>query len=164
MASTARRVRLDPMTGAEYDAYLDEAVREYGEQKTLSGEWTAAEARERSAADHARLLPDGLHSPGQYLFTVRDPDSGSDEPVAVLWLALRIKAERIEGYVYDISVSEAKRGQGYGRATMEAAIEEARGLGAETVGLHVFGHNGPARALYTSLGFVETNISMSLEL
>jgi ribosomal protein S18 acetylase RimI-like enzyme len=47
---------------------------------------------------------------------------------------------------------------------MLAAIEKARELGADTVGLHVFGHNAPAYALYRSLGFVETNISMSLEL
>jgi ribosomal protein S18 acetylase RimI-like enzyme len=47
---------------------------------------------------------------------------------------------------------------------MLAGIEKARAMGAETVGLHVFGHNEPARALYRSLGFAETNVSMSLKL
>jgi ribosomal protein S18 acetylase RimI-like enzyme len=162
MATTTPRVTLDPMTETEYGAFVETAVPEFAQQKVASGEWTEEEALELSREDHERLLPDGLKSPNQHLFTVRDAASG--EAVATLWLALRTKADRIEGYIYDINVREALRGRGYGRATMLAAIEEARELGAETVGLHVFGHNAPARALYQSLGFVETNVSMSLEL
>lgn len=162
MTTTAPRVTLDPMTEAEYDTFEAATVPDFARQKVTSGEWTEEEALQLSRADHERLLPEGRKSPNQHLFTVRDADSG--EAVAMLWLALRMKAGRIEGYIYNIEVREGQRGRGYGRATMLAAIEEARELGAETVGLHVFGHNAPARALYQSLGFAETNVSMSLEL
>jgi ribosomal protein S18 acetylase RimI-like enzyme len=162
MATTHPRVVLDPMTEAEFGPFEQRGIREYAHQKTVSGEWTPGEALELSKADHERLLPDGVKTADQHLFTVRDAQSGGQ--VATLWLALRPKAGRIEGYIYDIEVREDCRGLGYGRATMLAGIEKARELGAETVGLHVFGHNGPARALYRSLGFVETNVSMSLEL
>ena len=162
MANKQPRVTLAPMTQEEFGPYLEAGIRDYARQKTISGEWSEFEAVALSEADHARLLPDGLKSPDQHLCTVRDADSG--ESVATIWIALRPKGGRTEGYIYDIEVHERFRGRGYGRATMLAGIEKARELGAEMVGLHVFGHNAPARALYKSLGFVETNVSMSLEL
>ena len=156
------RVVLDPMTEAEFGPYLDAAVQKFAREKTISGEWSEQEAAALSAQDHARLLPDGLKTPDQHLYTVRD--AGSGQPVATLWLMLRPKADRIECWIYDIEVRKLLRGRGYGRATMLAAIAKAREFGADSVGLHVFGHNVPAHTLYSSLGFVATNISMSLDL
>lgn len=162
MAGTQRRVALVPMTREEFVRYLKAAVPQFAQEKVRSGDWVDYEALALSAHDHDRLLPAGLDTPDQHLFTVRDAES--DERVGTLWLAVRIRGGRPEGYVYDIEVAEKHRGRGYGRATMLAGIEKARELGAESVGLHVFGHNAPAYALYRSLGFVETNINMSLEL
>lgn len=45
------------------------------------------------------------------------------------------------------------RGQGAGRALLEAAVAWARGRGAARVVLEVFDHNAPAIALYRSCGF-----------
>lgn len=162
MAKNQPRVKLVPMAEEEFGPYLRAAIRDFAKQRMISGEWGEWEAVALSEVDHARLLPDGLKTPDQYLYTARDAESG--EPRATIWLMLRPKAGRTEGFIYDIEVREQFRGQGYGRATMLAGIEKARELGADIVGLHVFGHNAPARALYRSLGFVETNISMSLEL
>lgn len=162
MAKNQPRVTLAPMVEEEFGPYLRASIRDFAKQKMISGEWSEFEAVALSEADYARLLPDGLKSPDQHLYSVRDAESG--ERVAAIWIALRPKGGRTEGFIYDIEVLEQFRGQGYGRATMLAGIERARELGAETVGLHVFGHNAPARALYRSLGFVETNVSMSLEL
>lgn len=162
MAKKHPRVALVPMTEEEFGPYLEAGIREFAQQKMISGEWSERDAVALSEADHARLLPDGLKTPDQHLYTVRD--AGSAETVATIWLALRPKGGRTEGYIYDIEVHERYRGRGYGRATMLAGIDKARELGADTVGLHVFGHNAPARALYTSLGFVETNVSMSLDI
>jgi ribosomal protein S18 acetylase RimI-like enzyme len=162
MAETTARVRLDPMTEPEFGSFRESGIRGYAQDKIDSGEWAPEEALDLSRADYRRLLPNGLQSPDQHLFTVRDAESG--EPAATLWLALRLRGGSAEAYVYDIEVREPFRGRGYGRATMLAGIEKARELGAQTMGLHVFGHNKIAQALYRSLGFAETNISMSLKL
>lgn len=162
MNDTQRRVALAPMTPEEFTAYLEPAIRDYAQQKIRSGDCTEHEALALSRAEYDKLLPLGLDTPEQHLFTVRDADSG--EPVAIFWLALRPVADRVEAFVYDVEVIEKYRGQGYGRATMQAGIDKARELRADSVGLHVFGHNAAAYALYKSLGFVETHISMSLEL
>ncbi len=150
------------MTAVEFGRYLEPAIREYAHEKVISGDWEPHEALERSRADHARLLPDGLATPDHLLFTVRDEET--EQPVGILWLALLTRGAKVEAYVYDIAVSEEVRGRGYGRATMLACLDAARKLGAESVGLHVFGHNAAARALYTSLGFEPTNIRMTLDL
>lgn len=45
------------------------------------------------------------------------------------------------------------RGQGLGRQLLERCLEHATRLGLERVGLEVFASNGPAVALYESMGF-----------
>jgi RimJ/RimL family protein N-acetyltransferase len=50
-------------------------------------------------------------------------------------------------------VLEGHRGQGIGRALLEACIDWARGAGAHKVILQVWPHNAPAIALYERLGF-----------
>jgi ribosomal protein S18 acetylase RimI-like enzyme len=47
---------------------------------------------------------------------------------------------------------------------MEWAQIDVKNKGFEQLGLHVFGHNKIARALYESLGFETTNMVMSKKL
>ena len=53
-------------------------------------------------------------------------------------------------------VAATERGRGIGRALMEQAFGEARAREILSIDLEVYGHNGAARALYRSLGFVES--------
>jgi ribosomal protein S18 acetylase RimI-like enzyme len=160
-------VRLDPMTADEYTAYIEYAVQGYASEKVKSGEWAAEGAERRSRATFDNLLPEGPDTVGSHLFTVRDAETPSDgESVGIVYVALREKAGHQgtrEIYIYDIEMREQARGRGYGRATMTACADFARKKGAASVGLHVFGHNTTARSLYRSLGFVETNVIMSLD-
>jgi ribosomal protein S18 acetylase RimI-like enzyme len=155
-------IRLDPITDEEFAAWLPPAVRTLAQEHVTSGQWTPQDALAFSKAQFMRLLPDGPRSDQQYLYTIRDAADGA--AVGTLWIGMRLKAGIPEAYVYDLVVGEDDRGRGYGRAAMLACAERAAELGAQSLGLHVFGHNARARALYTSLGFVETNINMSLPL
>jgi ribosomal protein S18 acetylase RimI-like enzyme len=159
---SAPTVTLDPMTDEEFEAWALPTVRGLAEDNVASGRWTRQEALELAKSQFTILLPDGLATRGQLLYTVRDAASGG--AVGTIWICLRPKADKREAFVYDFIVDAEHRGKGYGRAAMLAAAERARELGAASVGLHVFGHNTVARELYTSLGFVPTNITMSLEL
>jgi ribosomal protein S18 acetylase RimI-like enzyme len=159
---TTPAITLEPMTDQELKAWLEPTVRDFAQQKIRSGEYSAEDAMELATLDFLRLLPDGVHTKDNYLYTVRDVPGG--EQVGVLWIALRPKAGKTEAFIYEIVVNEDRRGRGYGRATMLACAERARELGANSVGLHVFGHNSVARGLYTSLGFRETDVVMSLPL
>ena len=52
-----------------------------------------------------------------------------------------------------LMVASTHRRRGIGRALLERAVEWAREAGVRKLELHVFPHNEPALALYTSFGF-----------
>lgn len=62
----------------------------------------------------------------------------------------------LECYLAELYVAPAQRGQGLGRALMEAAIAHAREHGAAWMDLGTSEDDVAARALYESLGFVNT--------
>ena len=51
-------------------------------------------------------------------------------------------------YLQDLFTSEASRGQGVGRALIEAVYAQARAAGSPRVYWHTYGHNATARRLY----------------
>lgn len=147
------------MTAQEFGPYLESLVRGYAADNVRSGRWTADESMAASRKETDRLLPMGLASPGQFLFTVRDAGPAGGR-VGILWL----HTEGAKSFVYDIHIDEDFQGKGFGRATMLEAEREARRRGASVLGLHVFGHNIRARALYQSLGYHETSVAMEKSL
>ncbi|GAA2605321.1 GNAT family N-acetyltransferase [Dactylosporangium fulvum] len=150
---------LRPMTPAEYDARIPVLKREYAADEVRAGRSTPETAQERTDQLFARLLPDGLATAGQLLF------SGVADGVVIgfIWLALPTP-ERPQAWVFDIEVDPEHRRNGYGRALMLAAEDQLRSRGVERLGLNVFGHNPNARNLYESLGFEVTSLQMSKEL
>lgn len=150
------------MTPAEYEAYEEAAAAGYAQEKVAAGAWPADKAAQLAREEFAQMLPSGLGTPDNHLFTVREAQSGSR--VAHLWLCVRASGSGPQSFVCDIEVDERLRGKGYGRATMLAAAQWTREKGFASMGLHVFGHNETARALYTSLGFVTTDLTMMLPL
>jgi GNAT superfamily N-acetyltransferase len=79
----------------------------------------------------------------------------SDGPdgVAVLRFRAAIWSSGLECYLAELYVVPARRGQGLGRALMEAALEMARDRGADTMEIGVDEPDLAARSLYESLGF-----------
>ena len=150
-------VTLEPMSAEAWNAWHDDSVREYGLEKVRAGTWTADEAQARAEAEFARLLPDGLATPGHEL---RSIVTESGEVVGTLWFAPLREIGSGECFIYDIVVSEDARGRGYGRAAMAALEPLARSLGYDRIGLHVFGANHVARELYRTSGYVETDVMM----
>lgn len=142
-AAVAGPVRLTAMTEGEFAAFMAGQVESYAEERHAAGEPMEV-ALELSREQLAELLPEGLASPHQHLFTVREGDT----PVGILWLG----TERPVVFVYDVVVEPEHRGRGLGGAAMTAAAGWARDRGAPAIGLNVFGPN-PARALYDRLGY-----------
>ncbi|UNK72084.1 GNAT family N-acetyltransferase [Microbacterium sp. H1-D42] len=141
-----------PMTEGEYAGYAARSDRSYAEELLASGSVADMDAAlAEAAAAMGRLLPDGLQTPDQRLWTVRDPE---DETVGILWVHLQ--AER--AFIYDIEMREEARGRGYGTQALRAAAAHAREAGRELIALNVFGQNEGARRLYTREGYVATEI------
>ncbi len=75
------------------------------------------------------------------------------EGLAVLRFRAAIWSAGLESYLAELYVTPAWRGQGLGRALMEAALHEARNRGADTMDIGVDEPDLAARRLYESLGF-----------
>jgi ribosomal protein S18 acetylase RimI-like enzyme len=73
--------------------------------------------------------------------------------LAVLRFRAAIWSSGLECYLAELYVRPASRGQGMGRALMEAAMREARLRGADTMDIGVDEPDLVARHLYESLGF-----------
>jgi len=75
------------------------------------------------------------------------------DAIAVMRFRAGIWSRALECYLAELYVAPECRGRGLGRALMEAAIELARGEGADYMDLGTAETDVAARALYESLGF-----------
>jgi ribosomal protein S18 acetylase RimI-like enzyme len=149
-------VRLEAMTGKEFEEFLPGAVEHYAASVAGTGvSWETALAQAR--AEIEELLPDGLDTPNSLLRTGRD----GDEVVGWLWLALPGGRRPTMAWVHNVVVLPGHRGRGYGRALMRAAEAEVAARGIGRLGLNVFAANTTAVALYESLGYAVTAQQMA---
>ena len=148
---------LRPMTATECAAWLLQTVPAYAADKVASGQWSEEASLELSKKEFEELLPQGLDSPDNHLFTIVDSRSA---PVGVLWFAVKTRFNARIAYVFDVSVWPERQREGHAFRAFHALEDEVRQLGLSGIALHVFGHNMGAQALYAKLGFHPTNISL----
>ncbi|MCA1055838.1 GNAT family N-acetyltransferase [Rossellomorea aquimaris] len=151
-------VTLQKMNAQEFQQYLEVAVAEYAKEKALAGNWEENESLQKAKEEFSRLLPDGEKSENNYLFTIV---TGDGERAGILWLA---KQSEEKAFIYDIKVDEDFQGKGYGKQAMKAIEDQAKEIGFNKIGLHVFGHNKIARSLYEKIGYTTTNVVMEKDI
>ena len=148
---------LRPMTEPEYTAWLEMTVPAYAADKVASGQWSEVESLELSRKEYAELLPRGLGTPDNFLFTIIDSKAAA---VGVLLFAVKTRFDARVANVFDVTVWPNRRREGHALRAFVALEDEARRLGLSGIALHVFGHNKGAQALYAKLGFQPTNIAL----
>ena len=154
-------VQLEPMTETQYQSYLDTAVEDYAQAHLKSGDCAPEDALRLAQEDYQKLLPDGLQSKNNFLFSIHDDALGDNETNGMVWFAVKAKRVVRSAFIYDLNIREDLRGRGYGRKVMERVEEQAQEMGIDTVGLHVFGYNHAARTLYEKMGYQITGIGMT---
>jgi len=151
-------IALRPMSAAGFTEYQSSARREFAADWLASGLADDLDDALRVADQQlAGLLPDGLRTAGNLLFTVHDEH---DERVGILWL----HTDDVRAFIYDIEMDASARGRGYGTQTLRAAAAEARAAGLDILALNVFGSNDAARRLYSREGYRTTEIRWSATL
>lgn len=149
---------LSSMRAEAFAPYLEGAIVGYAEDNVLSGRWPAEGAIERSRADLQRSLPQGLDTPDNYLFEIKS--SENDAGVGVVWFAVQVRDGLRSAFLYDLEVKAEFRRQGHAIRALKALEPIVAALGLSTIGLHVFGQNLGAQALYAKLGYGVTGINM----
>jgi GNAT superfamily N-acetyltransferase len=120
-------------------------VRLLLEFRAWYGKPETPEAREQFCDVVKQLI---VRDDAEYLLAGEGPDA-----VAQVRYRLSIWTGSEDCWIEDVYVADAARGQGLGRALVEAALERARARGCGRAELDVDVVNAPARALYGSLGF-----------
>ena len=127
-------------------------------------------ATKADAAEVARLLHDfstefGDYTPGVPAFTRRFEQLLAGDQVtvllsgegpdglAVLQLYPSLYFEALDAYLAELYVAPERRGEGIGRALLEAALDAAREAGAKYIHLGTSEDDEAARGLYESAGF-----------
>lgn len=149
---------LREMSNIEFNKYLDKSIKTYAEEKVKSGNWKKDDSLSLSQSEYNKLLPDGINTINNYLFSIIDKNN---DVIGMIWIN---KKDSNSCFIYDICINDKFQGKGYGLMAMIEVENFAKSLGAETIGLHVFGHNNKAIKLYEKLGYKATNISMSKQL
>jgi ribosomal protein S18 acetylase RimI-like enzyme len=148
---------LRAMSLPEYERWLEATIPAYAADKVASGQWSQAESLARSKKEYDELLPQGRGTADNHFFTIVDAQSAA---VGVLWFAVKTRFDARIAYVFDVAVQPERQREGHALRAFVALEDEVRRLGLSGIGLHVFGHNTGAHALYARLGFAATNISM----
>ena len=155
---------LRPMSQEEYVVWRERSEREYAAEIAVARDLDADAALAQSAGEFASLLPDGLASADMHLFTAWVGEGADDEPVGIGWFELRRRASGTSAWIFDIRLDGDRRGQGLGRALLDALHDAARGLGASSMTLNVFGDNPTAIRLYETSGYTVTAQQMKRDL
>ena len=151
-------IELVELPRERFPAYRDDLVREYAQDKVRAEAWSPEEAPRRSAADVDGLLKDGTDTAGHYLYSLRDQSTA--EEVGTVWIAVLDSGVGRSVWIYDIQIHEPFRRKGHATQALRLVEKKASELGADSVELHVFGHNPAARALYEKVGYETTSVVM----
>ncbi|HVJ65150.1 MAG TPA: GNAT family N-acetyltransferase [Bdellovibrionota bacterium] len=150
-------MKLFPMSPEDYKFWSERSRIAFASDKQRA-ERLSHEAAETLAREGlARLLPQGRQTPDHHFYVARDE---AQNLLGFLWLAIRNDSGERRAFVYDIIIEEAHRGRGHGRSLMLLAEAETKRLGFDHLGLHVFGFNHAAIALYRSLGYATIDMVM----
>jgi ribosomal protein S18 acetylase RimI-like enzyme len=150
-------IKLEPIQQEDFERFLEGEIRAYAEDHVRNENWPAEGAIERSRQEFENLLPDGIHSRDQFVWSIVDEENGN---VGMLW----VQVKEGKAFIYDFVVDEAMRGKGYGKQALAAMDEKLKAMNVESVGLHVFGDNITAQELYKKMGYQITGIHMKKEL
>ena len=152
-------IELVPFTPEMYEKYLDRLLVGYTAEKIRAGNVSPENAEEKIRKEIAQLLPEGLQTPMHTFYQICQPETA--EKVGIVWVFFHPEDSRKMAFVYDIEIFEPHRRKGYASQALLAVEDYLRQQGARQIGLHVFGFNTGAQALYLKLGYEITNIQMA---
>lgn len=151
-------VKLVPMDSSVFDAYLERSTADYAEEHIRSGNWQREDALEKARAEFKHLLPDGLQTKDQYIYSI--VESGTGQKLGVIWFKVAEDGTRRRAFFYEFYIDEGYRGKGFGKQALTALDETLASLDVDFIDLHVFASNTTAIELYKKMGYEVTNMYM----
>ena len=104
-------VTLLPLSPPEFDDYLNHSIRNYAAEKVRAGTWTEAGADVLSKEAFDQLLPQGLDTEHQHLYSI--VDEASRNKVGMVWIGVKDRSPVPGAWIWDIIIYEQYRRRGY---------------------------------------------------
>jgi ribosomal protein S18 acetylase RimI-like enzyme len=149
---TPRKVSLVRLAAADRDAFVREEIANFADEQIRDAGRPREEALARAGAELLPVLERELaeaRDRGHDVWSAVDADG-----VTVGWLWVRPGDDDPgSAFIYQLTVAEAFRRKGYGRAMLAALEARLVQDGIEEVMLHVNVANTPARRLYAAAGY-----------
>ena len=154
-------VHLVPMDETDFQTWRARTAPAYAQDNVDAGYWSEEDAPEQAEKEITSLLPNGLSTEGHHFLSIRDDE---DTRVGTLWVSISTKQAHPPAFIYDFEIFEPFRRRGYGMQALLALEEWGRGMGIDTLLLHVFAHNTTARSLYERAGYGVSSVNMRKDL
>lgn len=155
-------VQVRKMTQPEFDRWQMAIAVAYADEQVTAGRWDESGAVQKALDENALILPQGLDTPRMLLLWAV---TAEDSPIGRAWVGLdHPRGAPDTAFLYDIEVNEEFRGQGFGRALLDAVENAVRQSGLGALELNVFGPNTAAIRLYESNGYSVTTQQMKKQL
>jgi len=148
------------MKEAYFSTFMDIAINDFANDKVENATWPKERALELAIEACNTLLPEGLQTKNHFLLNIL-----LEENIAgFLWFAMEKDDLHTYAFLYQIYIYPDLRSKGIGEKAMEAFKIEAKAMKAETIWLHVFGHNKKAMKFYDRIGYDISDFTLRLKL
>lgn len=147
-----KRVVVVELAEDEFAGWASGVRRRLAEQRVGAGSMAADAAAAFADGLVAKLLPEGLRTPGHRVLTV----SADAEALGTVWLRVREQ----EAFVFDVALTAAGRKRG--GVLLEAVEAEARRSGASELRVNVFRHDVDTWELLRGQGFAPVSSQLTV--
>jgi len=117
-------LELKPMNQEIYNHYISSSKQNYAKELTKSRGIDIDEAIQLTNKEFDALLPDGLKSKNQYLYTIVNDENKN---IGIMWFSLDSKHGDNEIFLCDIEIKKEFRGKRYGYKSMNLLESKIRG-------------------------------------
>ena len=151
-------IELKPMSAQDFAAFELHSIANYAADTLRTDGGTESAAIEYARESFAKLLPEREATPDHFLYKIHSIEHDAD--VGTIWVGVVTQKHRRSAFVFDVYIEAPWRRMGFATQAFKAVEARVRELGLTEIGLHVFGYNESAFALYRRLGYRPTHISM----
>ena len=155
-------VTIRPMRSAEYPAYCEYFIDDYGREIAQNFGHSIVVATKLAKQELQRCFPNGLASKEHTLLCIDAEIGGEASLVGYLWHS--INSSDSSTFIYDFYVSDEHRSKGYGKQAIAVLEGQLQAMAIKQIKLRVAFQNQRALKLYQEVGFEITGYNMSKQL
>jgi len=146
------------MQDDDLTAYLRKSIPEYAYDQTQAGNWSAAEAVNRSRAEFDQMLPEGLSTPNTVLANVMLNDN---EKIGMVWYYIYPEKPIPTIYLIDLFLFPQFKGKGFEKTLLSGLEQVFKAAGARRIELQIFAHRVDDLKMYIESGFSQTSVLLA---